>query len=140
MQQATRRTIWTTLTVLVLAAPAALTAWRTSEGKPLSTILVAVGVVALVAMAVSVMAPSRLRGLTAAFGIDRIIAAHRWLGMLAIGAALTHLVIAVVRSPKLLDPLAASLSIQWGWLATIAMASVGLVAAWGRRSGRRYEV
>jgi predicted ferric reductase len=140
VQQATRRTIWTALTVLVLAAPVGLTAWRTSEGKPLSTILVAVGVVALVAMAVSVAAPSRLRGLTAAFGIDRIISAHRWLGMLAIGAALAHLVIAVVRSPKLLNPFAASLSIQWGWLATIAMVAVGLVAAWGRRSGRRYEV
>lgn len=139
MQQ-TRRTIWTALTVLVLAGPVALTVWRTGEGRLLSTLLVAVGVVALVAMGVATVAPSRVRGLTAAFGIDRVIGAHRWLGVLAIAAALIHLGLAVVRSPKLLNPLAASLSIQWGWFATIAMAGVGLVAAWGRRSGRRYEL
>lgn len=126
--------------MLVLAGPVALTAWRTGGGKLLSTILVAVGVLSLVAVAVTVVAPSRLRGLTAAFGIDRIIGAHRWLGILAIGAALVHLALAGIRSPKHLNPFATSLSIQWGWLATIAMVAVGLVAAWGRRSGRRYEV
>jgi predicted ferric reductase len=138
--QSTRRTVWTALTVLVLAGPVALTAWRTGEGRILSTVLVAVGVVALVTMGVATIAPSRIRGLTTAFGIDRVITVHRWLGILAIAAALAHLGLAVVRSPKLLNPLAASPSIQWGWAATVAMVGVGLVAAWGRRSGRRYEV
>ncbi len=131
--------MWTALTVLVLVGPVVLTAWR-SEGRPLSVALVAVGVVALVTTGVAMTAPSRIRGLTAAFGIDRVIAGHRWLGIVAIAAALIHLVIAVVRSPKLLNPFAASLSIQWGWLAMAAMLTVGLVAAVGRRSGRRYEL
>jgi predicted ferric reductase len=137
---ATRRTIWTAVTALVLLGPVALTVWRTGSGRPLSVILTAVGVVALLAMAVTMVAPARLRTLTRTFGIDRIIGTHRWLGIVAIGAVLVHLTVAVVRSPKLWNPFAASLSIQWGWLATAAMLVVGLVAAWGRRSGRRYEV
>lgn len=127
------------LAATLLAGPVALTALR-SDSKPLSTALVVVGLVALLAMALTIVAPARLRTLTRAFGIDRIIASHRWLGVVAIGAALTHLALAIVRSPKLLNPFAASLSIQWGYLATAAMLAVGLVAAWGRRSGRRYEV
>lgn len=127
------------MAAVLLLGPVVLTVWR-ADGRPLSVVLTAVGVVALVTLALTIVAPARLRTLTRTFGIDRIIGTHRWLGIVAIAAVLVHLAVAVVRSPKLWNPFTASLSIQWGWWATAAMLSVGLVAAWGRRSGRRYEV
>ncbi|MEJ2869375.1 ferredoxin reductase family protein [Actinomycetospora sp. OC33-EN08] len=139
MHLATRRTVWTAVAALVVLGPVALYAWR-AEGRPLSTVLVVAGLLGLVTMALTIVAPARLRSLTRTFGIDRIIRAHRLLGVVAIVAVLVHLATVVVRSPRLLNPFAASTAVQWGWLATVCMVGVGLVAWRGRRSGRRYEV
>lgn len=132
--------MWLALAAAVLAGPVALTGWRFGLEKPISTVLVALGVVGLIAMAVTTCALGRVRSLTSAFGIDRLVGAHRWLGIAAIVAVLAHLVVAVVRSPSMINPFSVSLGIQWGYLSTVALIAVGLAAAWGRRTGRQYEL
>src|SRR4051812_15816670 len=47
---------------------------------------------------------SRIRALTTALGIDRIMSGHRWLGVAAVVLVLGHMVAAIVESPKLLNP------------------------------------
>jgi predicted ferric reductase len=130
--------VWTVIAAVVLVGPVAATGWRIGFGKPLSTALVVLGVASIVAMGVAVVAPSRLRSLTATFGIDRIIGAHRWLGILAIVAGLAHFGVVVYRSPKYLNPLQASPGVLWGWIALAAMLVVGAVSR-VRRTGRGYE-
>lgn len=132
--------MWITTAVLVLAGPVALTMWRFGDGKPLGVVLLALGVLALVTMGVTTASFSRVRSLTSAFGIDRLVGAHRWLGVVALVAVAGHLAAAVVRKPSMINPFGVSLSIQWGYLSTAALVTVGLAAAWGRRAGRRYEL
>ena len=126
--------------LLLLGPPAVYVAREgVDPGKLLGLGVVLSGLVAVVAMVVATVGASRLRSLTTALGIDRVMGAHRWLGVAAFVLVAGHLVLAVVRSPKLLDPFAASLGIQFGYASFVAMIVLSAAAAWGRRHGTRYE-
>lgn len=120
--------------------PVALTTWR-ADGSLARNLSVMLGVLGLSALVVVVLAPSRIRTLTQAFGVDQVMSLHRWLGILAIGTVMMHAVAAIAKSPgKLADPLVATSTAQVGWGSLLTLLLVGYTASRGRRPGARYEL
>lgn len=139
MHRSTIRAAWTAAFVAVLTVPVLL-AWGRHSVSLWGAMSVEAGMLALCALLVTVIAPSRIRSLTAAFGVERIMGLHRWLGVGSVIAVLVHIVLAVSRNPTLLVPTSAPAPARAGWAATAALLLVGGAAARGRRRGARYEV
>ncbi|MFC5140407.1 ferric reductase-like transmembrane domain-containing protein [Actinomycetospora rhizophila] len=141
MSKRARRTVWSGAFVLLVLGPPAVYLGRegVDPGRLLGLGIVLSGLVAVVAMVLTTVGASRIRALTTSLGIDRVMSGHRWLGVAALGLVAAHTVLAVVRSPKLIDPFAASAGVQLGYAAFAAMIVLAGAAAWGRRRGTRYE-
>nr|WP_255426845.1 ferredoxin reductase family protein [Pseudonocardia sp. C8] len=96
------------------------------------------GLLALSAMVIVAVLPSRVRGLSGALGLETLLGLHRRLGMLAGALVALHLACVVADRPErvgLLVPMAAPAR---GQAATIATAAIGLLlvlAVRGVRSG-----
>ena len=133
-------TAWAGALVAMTVVPFAMSAWRGGSTRVGSMLSVGLGVLGLGALVVVVLVPSRIRSLTRAFGVDRVMGLHRWLGVLALGAVAAHAVVALSNHPALLDPLTARDSAKAGWGSLVSLLLVGGVAAGGRRPGARYEV
>lgn len=133
------RVWWGAALVAVMLVPVVITEVRTGSSL-LGTLSSGLGVLALSALIATVVVPSRIRSLTAAFGVERILGMHRWLGLLAVILVVLHLAVAVAGHPGLLNPLAATDAARAGWASTIALLLTGWVAARARRPGARYEV
>jgi predicted ferric reductase len=133
-------TAWAGALVAMTVVPFVLSAWRGGSTRTGSMLSVGLGVLGLGALVVVVVVPSRIRTLTRAFGVDRVMGLHRWLGMLALGAVTAHAAVALLNHPALLDPITARASAKVGWGSLLSLLLVGGVAAGGRRPGARYEV
>src|SRR6201999_3336052 len=92
VRRSTIRKAWTAAFVAVLTVPLGLT-WWTRGGALWGMVSVGLGVLALCALLVVVVAPSRIRSLTTAFGVERVMGMHRWLGIGAVGVVIAHLVV-----------------------------------------------
>ena len=136
-----KRTTWSAVFVLLLLGPPAVYLGREGidPGHLVSLGIVVSGLVAVVAMALTTVGASRIKALTTTLGIDRVMSAHRWLGVAALVLVAGHTVLAVVRSPKLINPFAASPGYQLGYASFAGMILLSGAAAWGRRRGTRYE-
>ncbi|MEJ2860643.1 ferredoxin reductase family protein [Actinomycetospora flava] len=141
MSKRAKRATWSSAFVLLLLGPPAVYLSREGidPGHLLGLGIVVTGLVATVAMVLTTVGASRIKALTTAFGIDRVMGTHRWLGVAALVLVAAHTVLAVVRSPKLIDPFAASLGYQFGYASFAGMVLLSGAAAWGRRRGTRYE-
>jgi predicted ferric reductase len=133
-------TAWAGALVAMTVVPFVLSAWRGGSTRVGSMLSVGLGVLGLGALVVVVLVPSRIRSLTRAFGVDRVMGLHRWLGTLALVAVVLHAVVAIANHPTLLDPLTARASAKVGWGSLVSLLLVGGVAAGGRRPGARYEI
>jgi predicted ferric reductase len=133
-------TAWAGALVLVAVVPFAMSAWRGNSTRIGSMLSVGLGVLGLGALVVVVLVPSRIRTLTRAFGVDRVMGLHRWLGTLALVAVVMHAVVALWNHHELLNPFTARATAQVGWGALVSLLLVGGVAAGGRRPGARYEI
>jgi predicted ferric reductase len=133
-------TAWAGALVAMTVVPFVMSAWRGGSTRVGSMLSVGLGVLGLGALVVVVLVPSRIRSLTRAFGVDRVMGLHRWLGTLALAAVVLHAVVAVANHPALLDPLTARDSAKVGWGALVSLLLTGGVAAGGRRPGARYEI
>lgn len=140
-----QRALWSAVVILVLVGPPVVFLGRQDSeageeaGELLELAIVLSGILAAVAMVLTTVGASRVRALTTALGIDRVMSGHTWLGVAALVLVLGHMVAAIVESPKLLNPFAASLAIQFGYAAAVGMVLLSGAAAWGRRRGARYE-
>lgn len=133
-------TAWAGALVLVAVMPFVLSAWRGGSNRVGSTISMGLGVLGLGTLVVVVLVPSRIRTLTRAFGVDRVMGLHRWLGMLSLAAVGLHTAIALWNHHDLINPFTARASAQVGWGSLVSLLLVGAVAAGGRRPGARYEI
>ncbi|NYD38451.1 ferric reductase-like transmembrane domain-containing protein [Actinomycetospora corticicola] len=131
---------WTGALATMTVVPFVLSAWRGHSTEPATMLSVGLGVLGLGALVVVVLVPSRIRTLTRAFGVDRIMGLHRWLGMLALAAVVAHAAVALWNHPALINPVTARATAKVGWGSLVALLAVGGVAAGGRRPGARYEV
>ncbi|MEJ2885780.1 ferredoxin reductase family protein [Actinomycetospora aeridis] len=141
MSKRAKRAVWSSAFVLLLLGPPAVYLGREGldPGKLLGPAIVLSGLVAVVAMVLTTVGASRIRALTTALGIDRVMGVHRWLGVAALVLVAAHTVLAVVRSPKLINPFGVSFGIGLGYAAFAGMILLSGAAAWGRRRGTRYE-
>ena len=134
-----RRVWWAAALAAVMLVPVVITEIR--AGSPMwATLSSGLGVLALSALIATVVVPSRIRSLTAAFGVERILGLHRWLGMLAVVLVLMHLLVALIGHPRLLNPAALTGAAKAGWTSTAALLLTGWVAVRARRPGARYEI
>ena len=131
---------WSGVLLVMTVAPLALSAWRGNSTRTGAMLSVGLGVLGLAALVVVVVVPSRIRTLTRAFGVDRVMGLHRWLGTIALAAVVLHAVVAIWNHPELGNPLVARATAKVGWGSLVALLAVGGVAAAGRRPGARYEV
>ena len=95
-----KRALWSAVAILVLVGPPAVFLGRqgVEAGELLELAIVLSGIVASVAMVLATVGASRLRALTTALGIDRIISGHKWLGVAALVLVLGHMVAAIIES------------------------------------------
>ncbi|GAA4811221.1 ferredoxin reductase family protein [Actinomycetospora chlora] len=134
------RTLWIALLAVLVVAPVVLMALRSGRSSVAGMLSVGLGLLALGLLVVVVVVPSRVRSLTRAFGVEKVMGLHRWLGILAILLVVLHLGVAIANHPVLLNPLTATTPAKAGWTSVGALLLVGLVAARGRRPGARYEI
>ncbi|MDL5154724.1 ferric reductase-like transmembrane domain-containing protein [Actinomycetospora termitidis] len=131
---------WSGVLVVMTVVPFVLSAWRGHSTAVPTMLSVGLGVLGLGALVVVVLVPSRIRTLTRAFGVDRVMGLHRWLGLIALVAVVAHAAVALWNHPALLNPITARDTAKVGWGSLVALLAVGGVAYGGRRPGARYEV
>ena len=134
-----RRVWWAAALAAVMLVPVVITEVRTGSHL-MATLSSGLGVLALSALIATVVAPSRIRSLTAAFGVERIMGLHRWLGILAVVLVVMHLLVAVSGHPQLINPGTLTDAAKAGWSSTAALLLTGWVAVRARRPGARYEI
>ncbi|MHC1561917.1 ferredoxin reductase family protein [Actinomycetospora sp. C-140] len=134
------RALWTAVLAALVVVPVVLMAARSGGTSVTGMLSVGLGLLALSLLVVVVVVPSRVRSMTRAFGVEKVIGLHRWLGILAIVLVGLHLTVAIVKHPTLLNPLTATTPAKAGWTSAAALLLVGFVAARGRRPGARYEI
>jgi predicted ferric reductase len=134
------RALWTAALVVLVVVPVVLMAARSGGDSVAGMLSVGLGLLALGLLVVVVVVPSRVRSLTRAFGVEKVMGLHRWLGILAIVLVGLHLTVAIANHPRLLNPLTATTPAKAGWTSVGALLLVGLVAYRGRRPGARYEI
>ena len=133
-------TAWAGALVAMTVVPFAMSAWRGGSTRVGSMLSVGLGMLGLGGLVVVVLVPSRIRSLTRAFGVDRVMGLHRWLGMLALAAVVAARRRRAVEPPRAAEPVTARASAKAGWGSLVSLLLVGGVAAGGRRPGARYEV
>lgn len=131
---------WSAGLAALTLGPVLLAAWAGHSAEPAVMASVGLGVLGLGALVVVVLVPSRIRTLTRAFGVDRVMGLHRWLGIVALVAVVAHAAVAIWNHPALANPITARDTAKVGWGSLVALLAVGGVAAGGRRPGARYEV
>ncbi|MDD7942654.1 ferredoxin reductase family protein [Actinomycetospora lutea] len=134
------RALWIAALAALVVVPVVLMASRAGGTSVVGMLSVGLGLLALSLLIVVVVVPSRVRSLTRAFGVEKVLGLHRWLGTLAIVLVVLHLSVAIASHPQLLNPFEATSAAKAGWTSVAALLLVGLVAVRGRRPGARYEI
>lgn len=132
------RLIWGSVLVAVLVGPSVIWMLRSGPQPPMHQMSVLTGLLALSAMVIVAVLPSRVRGLSGALGLETLLGLHRRLGMLSGALVALHLACVVADRPErveLLIPLAAPGRGQAATAATIAIGLLLVLAVRGVRSG-----
>jgi len=134
---------WGAALVAILVVPLLLSTRAGRAGDLTIELSLTSGLLAFSALAAAVVLPSRVRSLTAAFGIERVLRSHRWMGLLAMVLVLVHLLLVLVDKPSnvaLLYPPTAPPRARAATAATVAIVAVCLLTLARRRMRVRYEI
>lgn len=133
---------WLLVYALVAIGPlvVALTA-DPPPGRSFTTELsAALGFVGLSMLGLQFVSVSRFTSLAAPFGLDAVLRFHRQISFVALAFIIAHpAILAVERTPALLDPIGTHWTGRMGILATLAVVAVVVTSVWRRRLGLRYE-
>ncbi|MFI7588224.1 ferric reductase-like transmembrane domain-containing protein [Spongisporangium articulatum] len=88
-----------TLVPVALLVPLALSVDAAPTGRPFLELGLTTGVLAASCLLLTVLAASRIRFLSKAFGIDTVLAGHRWLGGATLALVLAHVALVVADDP-----------------------------------------
>jgi predicted ferric reductase len=134
--------MWSLAFLAVMLLPLILSEGAGGDGDLMIELSLSFGVLAASVIICTVVLPSRLRSLTAAFGIERVLKSHRYLGSLALFLVLVHLAFVLLDDPnnvRLLIPWEAPPRARAATAATVALAIMWVMAVARRRLGQRYE-
>jgi 3-phenylpropionate/trans-cinnamate dioxygenase ferredoxin reductase subunit len=142
------RTLWATAFLAVLLAPALLApllhGLRPGDGASLlSELSVGMGLLATSMLVCAVVLPSRVRSLTRTFGIDGVLAIHRFVGLAVTLLVGLHIVLVVIAKPanlELFDVMHAPNRARAAVGATVALGALIALTVLRRRLRHRYEV
>jgi len=132
------RLIWGSVLVTALVGPSVIWMLRSGPQPLLHQMSVLTGLLALSALVVVAVLPSRVRGLSGALGLETLLGLHRRLGILAGALVALHLACVVADHPErvwLLVPMSAPARGQAATIGTVAIAVLLLFAVRGVRSG-----
>ncbi|MGH3813346.1 MAG: ferredoxin reductase family protein [Pseudonocardiaceae bacterium] len=100
MRRHLARTLWATAFIGVLLAPLLLGLGAANHSPLLlSRFSIGTGLLATSVLVCAVVLPSRLRSLTHTFGIERVLAMHRYVGLLVLVLVLVHIAFVVAEDP-----------------------------------------
>lgn len=86
----TARAFWALTIQVAILVPLLLSSFAGRRGDLVMELALATGLLASSLLVVVVVAASRIRSITTAFGIERVLRSHRWFGLLALIAVLAH--------------------------------------------------
>ena len=101
-----------------------------------------VGFVALTALVLQLVLPSRAETVTRPFGVDLLIRVHRGMGYAVVLLVFLHIVVLVADDPgraRLLDSVHAPNRARAGMVATLALCGLVVTSVWRRRLRLDYE-
>lgn len=144
MRRHLARTLWATAFLGVLLTPLLL-GLGGADRSPLlpSRFAIGTGLLATSALVCAVVLPSRLRSLTHTFGIERVLAMHRYVGLLVAALVLAHIGFVVAEDPAniaLFDIDEAPDRARAATGATVALGWLVGLAVLRRQLRHRYEV
>lgn len=143
MRRHLARTLWAAAFFAVLLAPVLL-CMRTADGSSvLSELSVGMGILATSVLVCAVVLPSRLRSLTRTFGIEGVLAMHRFIGVLAAALVFAHLALVIAADPgnvSLLDIFNAPARAKAATGATAGLVGLIVLSVLRRKLRHRYEV
>jgi predicted ferric reductase len=137
------RTAWVVAFVALPLVPVGILVGSGGEPGSSLELPVVLGLVAVSAIIGTVVVSSRLRSLTSGLGIERLLAVHRWLGLVVVGLVLAHVAAVVISNPssiRHLDLLHASPGMRSATIATIALVLLAVTAPMRRRLRLPYRV
>ncbi|MDP8907654.1 MAG: ferredoxin reductase family protein, partial [Chloroflexota bacterium] len=122
--------------------PLVAVAEKPGGGTVLTVFAAGVGFVALTALVLQLVLPSRARTVTAPFGIDLLVRVHRGMGYAVLFLVLLHIVVLVLDDParaRLLDSIHAPNRARAGMVATLALSALVATSICRRRLRLHYE-
>ncbi|NMI01401.1 ferric reductase-like transmembrane domain-containing protein [Pseudonocardia acidicola] len=129
--------------VTVLLAPLLLSISAGGSSSMDMELGLVLGLVPTSMLVVVIVMASRVRSLTTAFGIERLMRLHRYLGLFVVVLVLLHLGMVIVADPRnvrLLDLLHAPPRARAATVATIGLLLIAGLAVFRRRMTMRYEL
>jgi predicted ferric reductase len=141
---ASRRTWWVAAYVCAVLWPFPLLALAHKPGAgTVGTVFAAgVGFVALTALVLQLVLPSRAQTVTRPLGVDLLIRVHRRMGYAVVILALMHIIVLIADDPgraRLLDAIHAPNRARAGMVATLALCALVVTSVWRRRLRLHYE-
>lgn len=133
---------WVLVYALVATGPLviALTADPPEGRSFLTEFSVGLGFVGLAMLGLQFLTVSRFAILAAPFGLDAVLRFHRQISFAALAFILAHpAILAVRRSPAILDPIGGTWPARFGILAVLALLTVVATSVWRQRLRLSYE-
>lgn len=137
------RVFWAAAIQVAILVPLVLSSAAGRPGDLLMELSLGAGLLAMSTLVVAFVAGSRMRSITNAFGIERVLVSHRWFGLLAMLLVLGHTGLVLLDDPgnvRLLTFYAAPNRARAATAATIAIVLLCATSAFRRRLNWRYEV
>jgi predicted ferric reductase len=137
------RIVWAGALLAIVLVPLALSVRAGYSGDLMIEFSLTSGLLAFSALVATLVLPSRVRSLTRAFGIERVLRSHRWFGLLSMTLVLIHLAFVVIDKPAnlaLLYPPSAPPRARAATAATVAIVLMCLLTLARRRLRTRYEI
>lgn len=129
MRQRLVRGWWAAAFAAALAVPLWLSIGVGGHENVLLRLAVEFGLLGTSALAATVVLPARMRSLTRALGIEKVLGGHRYLGMMTVTLVLAHVVFVVVGNPANLARLDLLHAPPAGRAATLATGAMVLIVA-----------
>jgi predicted ferric reductase len=137
------RILWAAVFLLTLLGPTLLSLVTGSDNPFAAQLAVQSGLLATGLLVGAVVAPSRLRSLTRALGIEGVLGVHRALGLLVTLLVLVHVILVLAANPNsvtLFDPRQWTMASRAASGATVSLLALIGLAVLRHRVRRRYAL
>jgi predicted ferric reductase len=135
--------MWAGVFLTVLLGPMLLGLINGNDNTIFNQLAVQSGVLATGVMVATVVAPSRMRSLTRALGIDGVLGVHRSLGLIVALLVMLHLILVLSANPAavaLIDPRQMTTPSKYATIATLALLTLVGLATAKQRFGHHYQL